>query len=107
MTDPRFLQPFLKTVKTSIIGGNLVTARVAHAKYESPASTRVRGRKGREEATERGVLTGTGPDANVLQPGKNVVIYGLPGRLTSDGLRSWLQESTRKNLELEIFKVHP
>ena len=48
---------------------------------------RTRGPKGRMEAAERAVLTGDGPTAGVSGSGRNVVISGLPGRLSPDALR--------------------
>jgi len=71
---------------------------------------RSRGVKGREEAMNRGTLDGNGPDAGVRERGKNVVVWGLPGKLTTDQLREYL-----KNYRLagtgggreEILKLEP
>ncbi|KAG8732025.1 hypothetical protein FRC12_019464 [Ceratobasidium sp. 428] len=47
---------------------------------------RVRGGKGRAEATERGLLTGNGPDAKVKERGTCVYLRGLPGTTLSHHL---------------------
>ena len=48
---------------------------------------RTRGKEGRMQAAERGVITGNGPRGGVTNGGNNVVLWGMPGRLTSEGLR--------------------
>jgi len=58
-----------------------------------PSSTvplRTRGAQGRMEAAERGLVTGNGPRGGVVNDGKNVVLWGLPGRLTPEGLKGLL-----------------
>jgi len=53
-------------------------------------TTRARGTKGRMDAAERG-LFGDGPRGGLLSEGKNVVLWGLPGRLTPEGLKGLLR----------------
>lgn len=73
---------------------------------------RSRGNKGREEAANRGIVTGTGPDAGVTERGRSVVISGLPGRWSEENLRSFLE---RKGFRLagndtnssNVVKVEP
>jgi hypothetical protein len=53
--------------------------------------SRTRGIKGRQEAIDRGILDGNGADAGVSERGKNVVVWGLPGKLTTDQLGEYLK----------------
>jgi len=43
------------------------------------------------EAAERGLISGNGPRGGVVNEGRNVVLWGLPGRLTPEGLKGLLQ----------------
>ncbi|GJJ12141.1 hypothetical protein Clacol_006382 [Clathrus columnatus] len=73
---------------------------------------RSRGNKGRQEAANRGIITGTGPDAGITERGKGVVIWGLPGSWSEDAVRGFLE---RKGLRLadndtdrlNVVKVEP
>jgi hypothetical protein len=56
-----------------------------------PPPRRTRGVQGRMEAAERGLIQGDGPGGGVLKGGKNVVLWGMPGRLTQEGLKGFLQ----------------
>jgi len=67
---------------------------MARTSYTSDAlPVRTRGAKGRTEAALRGVITGNGPQGSILNPGKNVVLWGFPGKMREDGvedlLKSW------------------
>ena len=71
---------------------------------------RSRGIKGRENAANRGAVTGSGPDAGVREHGKNVVIWGLPGRLSPEGLKEYLKGfrlAGSTNDEPDIIKIEP
>jgi hypothetical protein len=71
---------------------------------------RSRGAKGRENAMNRGVITGNGPDAGVRERGKNVVVWGLPGRLTPEDLREYLKGfrlAGSTSGEHDIIKIEP
>ena len=48
---------------------------------------------GRAEALERGLLLGDGPSAGVGTSGQDVVIIGLPSKMTADELRAYLVEN--------------
>jgi hypothetical protein len=51
---------------------------------------RTRGTDGRERAAERGIIQGNGLHGGVGRGGTNVVLWGLPGTLTEQGLKSSL-----------------
>ncbi|KZT67767.1 hypothetical protein DAEQUDRAFT_812632 [Daedalea quercina L-15889] len=80
----------LKSLKGSVISGKLLDADAAHDP-KNPVN-RTRGVKGRLEAAERGLVTGSGPDGASTSHGRGVVIQGLPGKLTPEGLRSYLKD---------------
>ena len=80
--------------------------------FPSPAyiaPQRGRGVEGRERAAERGVLQGNGPRAGLGVSGRNVVLWGLPGKLTQEGLRSmmvaWELAASSGTAGLEILKI--
>ena len=70
---------------------------------------RMRGSDGREEASNKGLVTGNGPNGGTSGHGRNVIMWGLPGKLPPDGLRNYLRAfqlsdtSGREN----IVKIEP
>lgn len=51
---------------------------------------RTRGAQGLHEAAKRGIITGNGARGGLSSEGYNVVLWGLPGKMTSDSLKSFL-----------------
>lgn len=81
---------------------------ITHSLDDIPG--RSRGAKGREDAMKRGVITGNGPDAGVRERGKNVVLWGLPGKLASEALREHLKKfrlAGSASGEEDIIKLEP
>lgn len=107
LTSPQFTQPCLTLIKSTIIGGNIVTARITNPAYDNLALVRTRGIKGRSEAMERGVLNGNGPDAGISHHGKTVVVSGLPGRLVADSLKQYIRELKLGGTNFEVLKTQP
>lgn len=70
-----------------------VTGLPLHASAVSDAAQakRTRGVQGRQEAADRGALNGTGPEGGLASGGKNVVVWGLPGKLEPDGFANYLK----------------
>lgn len=65
---------------------------------------------GRREAADRGVLTGDGPSGGIIANGLSVVITGLPGRMTTGGLKHWLRNFKLAGdtaEEKEIIRIEP
>jgi hypothetical protein len=52
---------------------------------------RSRGLKGREEASERSIVSGNGSQGGITDGGKSVILSGLPGRITTDAMRLFLK----------------
>jgi hypothetical protein len=70
--------------------------------------TRTRGSKGRAEARERGLMNGDGPHAGIRGSGRNVVVWGLPSKLSEETFRALLKNYKLAGSEggkQEVFKV--
>ena len=52
---------------------------------------RTRGSVGRKEAANKGLIDGNGPNGGTSGHGKNVIMWGLPGKLPPEGLRTYLR----------------
>ena len=52
---------------------------------------RTRGSVGRQEAADKGLIDGNGPNGGTSGHGKNVIMWGLPGKLPPDGLKNYLR----------------
>jgi hypothetical protein len=71
---------------------------------------RPRGAQGRAEAKDRGLITGTGPHGGVLNRGKNVTVWGLPGKLGPEALEGLLKGFKVAGAEAgrpEVVKIFP
>lgn len=89
LSSPSHMQHALRALRGAVLSGKALGA--APANDPSQVITRTRGVKGRLQAAERGLFTGNGPNGMSTSRGKGVVLYGLPGRLTSEGLRTYLR----------------
>jgi hypothetical protein len=70
---------------------------------------RIRGVVGRARAAERGVIQGNGLRGGLGLAGTNVVLWGLPGKLTEHGLKASLMHFQLVGTEggkEEIYKIH-
>jgi len=70
---------------------------------------RTRGSVGREEATNKGLITGNGPNGGTSGHGRNVIMWGLPGKLPPDGLRNYLRAFRLSDTsgQESILKIEP
>jgi len=70
---------------------------------------RTRGSLGRQEAVNKGLIDGNGPNGGTSGNGKNVIIWGLPGKLPPDGLRNYLRafRLSDANGQESIAKIEP
>jgi hypothetical protein len=76
----------------------------------SPFSAgRTRGAVGRKEAADKGLVNGNGPNGGTSGNGKNVVMWGLPGKLPPDGLRNYLRAFRLSDVsgQESIVKIEP
>ncbi|KIM87022.1 hypothetical protein PILCRDRAFT_64078, partial [Piloderma croceum F 1598] len=88
LVTPDALNFNLKALRNASISSLPITS----ASSPPPISfaARTRGAKGRVDAADRG-LFGDGPRGGVPIEGKSVVLWGLPGRLTAEGLKGLLR----------------
>ena len=70
---------------------------------------RTRGSLGRREAVDKGLIDGNGPNGGTSGNGKNVIIWGLPGKLPPDGLRNYLRAFRLSDTsgQESIVKIEP
>ena len=68
---------------------------------------RSRGLKGREEASERSIVSGNGSQGGITDVGKSVLLSGLPGRITTDAVRRYLKDYTLTGGQAEVVKLEP
>ncbi|KAI0064649.1 hypothetical protein BV25DRAFT_1800128, partial [Artomyces pyxidatus] len=103
VTHPDFLHSTLKRLTDATLCAHVVKAEMTPA----PVKPRVRGSKGREDATGRAVVTGNGVGAGITDNEKSVLLYGLPGKLTIDATRSLLKGYKLAGGRAEIAKLDP
>jgi hypothetical protein len=66
---------------------------------------RSRGLKGRQEASERSIVTGTGNQGGITDGGKSVVLSGLPGKISTDIVRRYLRNYKLMGGQAEVVKL--
>ncbi|KAI0647112.1 hypothetical protein C8Q79DRAFT_1009253 [Trametes meyenii] len=102
-TRPEYAAAAYKALNNAVVGGKTVKARTISNVLKPP---RARGPQGLLEAGQRGAITGNGPSGGVTGAGRNVVLYGLPGRLPpstlADNLRDFKLASTEYGREVVV-----
>ena len=81
----------MKALNERSVGGRPLQATPSPPPEAIAEGIRTRGRKGRDEAAERGIITGNGPSGGIVSNGKQVAVTGLPGRITADAMKDWLR----------------
>jgi hypothetical protein len=66
---------------------------------------RSRGLKGREEASERSIVSGNGSQGGITDVGRSVVLSGLPGRISTDAVRRYLRDYSLMGGQAEVVKL--
>ena len=66
---------------------------------------RSRGLKGREEASERSIISGNGSQGGITDLGRSVLLSGLPGRISTDAVRRYLKDYSLMGGEAEVVKI--
>jgi len=108
LTTPDVLNQNLRALENASISSIPITS--VSSPPPPTVSQRTRGVQGRMEAAERGLITGNGPRGGVVNDGKNIVLWGLPGRLTPEGLKGLLHNFKLAGTEgrkKEFVKVEP
>lgn len=84
LTRPDYLEGNLRALDKTTIAGIEIEA-VPKLESQGPPP-RQRGAKGRQEAAERGLVTGNGPHAGLTNSERSVTIWGFPGKIGVDGV---------------------
>jgi hypothetical protein len=66
---------------------------------------RSRGLKGREEASERSIVSGNGSQGGITDVGRSVVLSGLPGKISSAAVRRFLKGYQLMGGQAEVVKL--
>ncbi|CAE6515384.1 unnamed protein product [Rhizoctonia solani] len=82
-TNPEKTEQALEVLRDSVIAGYTIRAQKTDEQnlVDAGLPPRTRGPRGRAEAQERGLASGNGPDAKLINRQKNVYMWGLPGRI--------------------------
>lgn len=105
---PDFLRENLRLLDNISISGTLLKARPAVFDDPSAAFPRGRGAKGREDAAARGVLDGNGPHAGIGNNGKNVMVWGFPGKTEKLAVKYIVRDfdlARNNDGEFKVFKI--
>ncbi|CAE6528558.1 unnamed protein product [Rhizoctonia solani] len=80
--NPERTERALHILRDSVIAGHTIRAQKTDEQnlVDAGLPPRTRGPRGRAEAQERGLTSGNGPDAKLINRQKNVYMWGLPGR---------------------------
>lgn len=91
VTHPDLMEATLRRLSGASITSLPISATPFPPPTEGPGATPTRGVKGFAQAAERGIISGNGPSAGVSGAGRNVALYGLPGRMSHEELREHLR----------------
>ena len=95
----------LAALKQTRIFGHQVIPRTTRPPLEPP--TRSRGLKGREEASERSIVSGNGSQGGITDVGRSVLLSGLPGKITTEAVRRFLRNYSLMGGQGELVKLEP
>lgn len=108
LQDPSQAKSTLQKLQGLILDGTPIAA----APCPDPGiSRRLRGKEGRVQASNRGVITGDGPEGGIRVSGREVVLWGLPGGVSQQQVKRYLvkqglvPEGLDGNGECEVLKV--
>jgi hypothetical protein len=68
---------------------------------------RSRGVKGREEASERSIVTGKGIQGGITDGGRSVLVSGLPGKISTEVVRRFLKNYMLMDGQAAVVKLDP
>jgi hypothetical protein len=83
--------------------GHPLTPRTTPPPAET--SVRSRGLKGREDASERTIVTGNGIQGGITDGGRSVLLSGLPGRISVEAVRRLLRNYKLMGGQAEVVKL--
>lgn len=93
----------LGALKEVRIFGHQLIPRTTLSPLEPPK--RSRGLKGREEASERSIVFGTGSQGGITDIGRSVLLSGLPGKISTEAVRRFLKDYSLMGGQAEVVKL--
>jgi hypothetical protein len=103
LTQPSDLPKALAALKQLRVFGHPLTPRTTLAPAE--ARMRSRGLKGREEASERSIVSGNGSQGGITDGGRSVLLSGLPGKISAEIVRRSLKTYKLMGGQAEVVKL--
>ncbi|KAI0005958.1 hypothetical protein BJV74DRAFT_8130 [Russula compacta] len=103
LAQPSVLPKALASLNQMRFFGHPLTPRTT----QPPAEPRMRSRglKGREEASERSIVSGNGSQGGITDGRRSVLLSGLPGRISSDVVRRFLKNYKLMGGQAEVVKL--
>lgn len=103
LTQPSVLPKALASLNQMRFFGHPLTPRTT----QPPADSRMRSRglKGREEASERSIVSGNGSQGGITDNRRSVLLSGLPGKISSDAVRRFLKNYKLMGGQAEVVKL--
>ncbi|KAH9048174.1 hypothetical protein EDB84DRAFT_1458818 [Lactarius hengduanensis] len=103
LSQPSVLPKIVGALKQLRFFGHTMTPRTLPSPTE--IGVRSRGLKGREEASQRNVVTGNGYQGGITDGGRSVLLSGLPGRISADSVRKFLRNYKLMGGQAEVVKL--
>jgi hypothetical protein len=109
LKGPDTLKENLRLLDNALMSGIPLKAQPLMLNNADTMLPRARGDKGREEAATRGALRGNGPHAGISNGGKNVTIWGFPGKTGAASVEYIVRDfnlDRKKNGLASVYKIH-
>ena len=103
LTQPSVLPKVLAALQQLRYFGHSLAPRTTRTPSEP--RMRSRGLKGREEASERSIVTGNGSQGGITDGGRSVLLSGLPGKISTDIVRRYLRNYKLMGGQAEVVKL--
>ncbi|KAI0277698.1 hypothetical protein BGY98DRAFT_978276 [Russula aff. rugulosa BPL654] len=103
LSQPSVLPKVLASLKQLRFFGHPLIPRTTRPPFEP--RMRSRGLKGREEASERSIVSGNGSQGGITDVGRSVLLSGLPGRISTDAVRRYLKDYSLMGGQAEVVKL--
>ncbi|KAF8352320.1 hypothetical protein F5887DRAFT_1172082, partial [Amanita rubescens] len=110
LKGPDTLKENLRLLDNALMSGIPLKAQPLMLNDADTMLPRARGDKGREEAATRGALRGDGPHAGISNGGKNVTIWGFPGKTGAASVEYIVRDfnlDRKKSGLASVYKIQP
>jgi hypothetical protein len=88
LSSPNSMARNLRMLNTATMASLSIHAAAVPDPFRA---ARTRGLVGRQQAANKGLINGYGPGGSTSGSGKNVIMWGLPGKLHPDSLKNYLR----------------